>query len=60
MRLLSFVHVCNCCRYGGMYTLAVFSMACVDVMVMSSAYEVRCIGAGVCDMLMNVGERTPL
>ena len=56
MRLLSFVQVCNCCRYGFTYALY--------VMVMSSAYAVSCSGADGCRMsdvymLDSVGERTP-
>ena len=44
MRLLYFGHVCNCCRDGCMYALAAFFLVCVDVMVMSSAFEESCSG----------------
>ena len=47
-----------------MYALAAFLLLCVDVMVMPSAYEVSCSGAGGCGMsdvymLKSVGKRTP-
>ena len=29
MRLVSFVHVCKCCRYGCMYALAAFLLVIV-------------------------------
>ena len=35
MKLLSFVVVCICCRYGCVYHLAAFLLVCVDFMVMS-------------------------
>ena len=65
MRLLSVVHVSNCCRYGCMYALTVFLLVCVYVMVMVFAYEVSCSGDGDCGMsdvyvLKSVGERTPV
>ena len=61
MRLLSFVHVCNNCRYCCMDALAEYLLVCVDVMGMSYAYEVSCSGAGgrvMSDVyvLKNVGE----
>ena len=64
MRLLSFIHVCNCYRYGCMHAFAAFLLVFIDVMVMVSAYEVSCSGAGGCGMfdmymLKSVGERTP-
>ena len=34
MRLLSFVHVCICCRFSCMYALAAFFLVCVDVRIM--------------------------
>ena len=48
-----FFHVCHCCRYA----LVAFLLVCIDVMVMSSAYEGGC---GMSDMYMlkSVGERT--
>ena len=64
MRLLSFVHVCNC-RYGCMYALAAFLLVCVDIMVMSYAYEVSYSGGaggyGMPDVyiLTSVDDATP-
>ena len=46
MRLLSFVHVCNYCRYGCMHALDAFLQVCVDVRVMSFGDKVSCCGAG--------------
>ena len=44
MRLL-----CCCvqslCKYGCMYFLAALMLVCVDVVVMSSAYNITCTGA---------------
>ena len=47
-----------------MYAFSVILLACVDVMVMLSAYELSCSGTGGCCifnvyMLKSVGERTP-
>ena len=67
MRLISFVHVCPCicCGYGCMYSLVAFLLVCVNIMAISSAYEVSCSGddgCGMCNMYMlkSVGDRTPL
>ena len=45
-----------------MYALTAFLLACVDAMVILSAYEVSCSDTGgmsVYIMLKRVGERTP-
>ena len=39
VRLFCFVHAKPLCRYGYMYFLTALVLACVDVMVMSSAEE---------------------
>ena len=31
MRLLYFIHMCICCKYGSVYALAAFLPVCVDV-----------------------------
>ena len=59
--LMSIVHVCTLFRYGCKYGLAVLVLVCVDVMAMSSAYEVTCISAcGMSDVYRynSMGERT--
>ena len=40
MRLFVRFHVCISCKYECMFGLAMFMSLCVDVMVMSSAYDV--------------------
>ena len=45
-----------------MFAFSMFMSLCVDVMVMSSAYDVSFTGVGVSDvyMLKSLGDRTPL
>ena len=45
VRLLCFVQAKTLCIYGCMYFFAALMLVCVDVMVMSSAYVMTCIGA---------------
>ena len=64
MTLLYFVYVCISCKYGCVYALAAFLLVCVDVIVMSSAYELSFSDTGGCAMsdvymLKSVGKRTP-
>ena len=61
--VVSFLHVCICCRYECMFSLSLL-LACVNVMVMSAVYEESCSGAGgsvMSDvyMLKSLGERIP-
>ena len=49
LRLLSFVHVSICCRYGCMYGLVAFSLVSVEIMVMPYTCEVSFNGG--CGML---------
>ena len=49
--------MCYCCRYDCIYVLCfgcIFVGLCY-VMVMSSAYEVRCSGAGGCAGVLGFG-----
>ena len=50
MGLLSFVHVCICCRYCCCMLWLCFWRVCVDGMVMASAYKVSCCGTNGCGM----------
>ena len=64
VRLLSFIHVFTCSRYGCICCCAVFGFMYDDMMVVSSAYVTLftvCGGVGMSDvyMLNNVGESTP-
>ena len=45
MRSLCCVQSKTLCKYGCMYFLAALMLVCVDVIVMSSAYNITCTGA---------------
>ena len=49
-RSLSFVHLNMFCRYGCMLAFAMFMSVCGAVIVMSSAYVVRCTESGCSGM----------